>query len=245
MNVKRMTGSGGVVAAAVLTLAACSDTPTTPKLDDATLLNAAAVVADATVEDVALATSGIRFSHGKVSGERNVTFYDAAGVAQNAYDAQTTASAHFEIDVAADVARGPWAASVTRTRDLTVSGLAGDETTRTFDGSGSESISRSRTLDDASTATYDMSGVFTYAGVVVPVPGSEPRWPLSGTIHRTMDVVVVNGPKGDSSRTVDVTVTFDGDSTATAVINGETVEIDLSTRKGRFPIHVGRFGRGG
>jgi hypothetical protein len=40
-----------------------------------------------------------------------------------------------------------------------------------------------------------------------------------------------------------MTITFDGDETAVAVVNGETVEIDLSAREGRRPFR-GRFGGG-
>jgi hypothetical protein len=180
---------------------------------------------------------------GDLSGTRQVTFYDADGNEQDAYDAVTTASIHFLLDVAGSVTRDTWTASVERHRDMTVSGLADEETTRTFNGSGDETVSGSRMLEDGTQASRDMAGSFTYEDVVVPVPGSDPRWPLSGSIHRTLEVNVVNGPNGDVGRTLDVTVTFDGTSTATAVINGETVEIDLTTRPGHFPIRRGRFGR--
>ena len=278
MNTRRMIGGGAVLALAALGVAGCADSTTAPQLDDALLLNAAAVVADATVEDVALATTGFTFGPatvsangmggggmnggmnggmgpgepgghrgigGALSGTREVTFYDAAGIEQTAYDALTTASIHFVLDLAGDVTRGPWAASIERTRDMTVTGLENEETARTFNGSGSESVSRSRTLDDGSVVSHDMSGSFTYTDVVVPIPGSDPKWPLSGTIHRTMTVSVVGGLNGDFTKDVDVTVTFNGTSTATALIDGETVEIDLATRQGHFPIHAGRFGRGG
>jgi hypothetical protein len=87
-----------------------------------------------------------------------------------------------------------------------------------------------------------MVGSFTKTDVVVPVPGSESPWPLSGTIHRTMTVTVTGGVNGDFTRDVDVTITFDGDETANAVINGESFEIDLSARAGQDPIRQG-FGR--
>jgi len=269
MTTRRMIAGGSLAAMAALVLAGCDDSGTAPQLDDEVLLNAAVVVADATIEDVNLATASFGFGAagapelgerfgggpgmpgghrgigGDLSGTREVSFYDASGAEQDAYDAETTASIHFVLDVAGDVARDTWSASIERTRDMTVSGLEGNETTRTFNGSGTETISRSRTLDDGSEATHDMSGTFTYDDVVVPVPGSETRWPLSGTIHRTLQISVVNGINGDYAKTVDATITFDGDATATAVIDGETVEIDLSTREGRFPIRGGRFGRGG
>lgn len=268
MTTRRMIAGGSVAAMAAFALAACDDSGTAPQLDDELLRNAAVVVADATIEDVNLISAGFGFGAaeapemgdrmgggpgepggrhgigGDFSGTREVTFYDASGAEQDAYDAETTASIHFVLEVAGEVVRDTWSASIERMRDMTVSGLEGAENTRTFNGSGSETVSRSRTLDDGSEATHDMDGTFSYSDVVVPVPGSDSRWPLSGTIHRTLNVSVVNGPNGDYSKTVDVTITFDGDETATAVIDGETVEIDLSTRQGRYPIHRGRFGRG-
>ncbi len=266
MTTRRVIAGGSAAALAALTLAGCGDS-TGPELDPGLLQNAAVMVADATIEDVNLVTSpfgfgalgapamgpeggqgvgelgGRRGIGGSFSGTRTVTFYDASGAEQDGYDRLTTAEIHVLLDLAGDMTRGPWSAGIQRTRDMTVSGLVGEETTRTFNGGGSETVSRSRVLDDGTEATHDMSGTFTYQDVVVPVPGSESRWPLSGTIHRTLEVNVVNGPNGDVSRTLDVTVTFDGDSTATAVIDGETVEIDLSTRWGGFPIRSGRFGR--
>jgi hypothetical protein len=268
MTTRRVIAGGSVAALAALALAGCDDSGTAPQFDDELLLDAAVVVADATIEDVNLASSSFGFAAagapdltggmggpgepggrhgigGNLSGTREVTFYDASGAEQDAYDRETTASIHFVLEVAGEVTRDTWSASVERMRDMTVSGLEGTENVRTFNGSGSETISRSRTLDDGSEVTHDMDGSFTYDDVVVPVPGSDSRWPLSGTIHRTLNVTVVNGPNGDYTKTLDVTVTFDGDETATAVINGETVEIDLSTRDGHFPIRGGRFGRGG
>ena len=269
MTTPRLFTGGSVAAVAALALAGCGDSGTAPQLSDELLLNAAVVVADATIEDVNLVSTGFAFGAvgapelsggmgggpgepggrhgigGDLSGTREVTFYDASGAEQEAYDRDTTASIHFMLELAGEVTRDTWSASIERLRDMTVSGLEGTENTRTFNGSGSETISRSRTLDDGSEATHDMDGTFTYDDVVVPVPGSDSRWPLSGTIHRTLNVTVVNGPNGDYTKTLDVTITFDGDETATAVINGETVEIDLSTREGHFPIRRGRFGRGG
>ena len=74
------------------------------------------------------------------------------------------------------------------------------------------------------------------AGIVVPVPGSDSRWPLSGTITRSM-TVVRSGPNGESTRAVEVVVTFNGTSMVSAVVNGEAIDIDLSARDGRSPLH--------
>ena len=259
----------GAAAVAVVALGACQHDSTGPSGDDALLLNAAVVSADATLEDVTLATTPFGFGPGGISaqgmgpgepkgppgggmgiggalsGTRDRTFYDADGNVQAAYDSLTTASIHVVLDLSGDVDRNGWSASVERTRDMTVTGLEGVETTRTFNGTGTEAISRSRTDSTGAASTFDMTGSFTIENLVVPVPGSDPRWPLSGTITRHMTVTVVNGINGDETRDVTAVITFDGTSTATAVINGETVEIDLTTRPGNFPIRGGRFGRGG
>jgi hypothetical protein len=258
----------GAAAMAVVALGACKDSAG-PAVDDNLLLNAAVVAADATLEDVTLTTTPFGFGQqgvsvqgmgmgehmglpggawgigGSRSGTREVTFYDADGNEQDHYDPLTTASIHVVFEVSGEVTRDTWSASVDRTRDMTISGLEGQETTRTFNGSGEETVSRSRTTSDGAERSFDMSGSFSIEDLVVPVPGSENRWPLSGTITRDLTVTVVNGPNGDETKTVRVVVTFDGTSTATAVINGETTQIDLTTKSGRFPFHGGRFGRGG
>lgn len=256
MNVRDLRTVAAAVAA-VAALSACGDETGPDAVDDALLADMAVVAADAALEDVALMTGPFGFGPGtlgavagafhhgppgggmgiggELSGTRSVTFYDAAGAEQAAYDAETTASIHFVMELAGAVDRGRWSAEVDRTRDETVSGLAGQETTRTFNGTGTEAVSRSRHLADGVERSYEMEGTFTKTDVVVPVPGSDPRWPLSGTIRRTLSVVVT-GPAGNVTRTVDVTITFDGDETAAGVINGQPFEVDLSTRPGGFPL---------
>ncbi len=266
----------GVALVAILALGACAEDGTGPDLlDQALTLNAALVAADATLEDVTLARTPFSFGPaaasamgpgggmgrgggpagrpggdmgigGALTGTRSVTFYDAAGHVQAAYDSLTTASIRLILDIEGEVGRGGWSGSVSRTRDMTVTGLAGVETTRTFNGTGTESVERSRTLDDGSEATFDIEGSFVHANLVVPAPGAEKKYPLSGKITRTMSVTVVNGPKGDVTHSVTVVITFDGDNTATAVVNGETVEIDLDARPGAFPLRGGfSFGKHG
>ncbi len=260
----RKRNAFGMAVAATLALGACAEKGTGPELlDPALTLNAAIVAADATLEDITLARAPFAFVHGglglgpggglgpagrpggamgiggALSGTRSVTFYDAAGNVQNAYDSLTTASIHVVVDIAGEVARGVWTGTVKRTRDMTVTGLAGAETTRTFNGIGTEDVQRSRTLYDGTESTYDMEGSFTQKDVVVPVPGSASKYPLSGTVTRKMKVKVVNGPNGDVDQDVTVVVTFDGDNTATAVVNGETYQIDLDARPGVFPLGGG------
>jgi len=270
----RKTKTLGLGLAAALALTACSESTAPSALDELVTLNAALFAADATLEDLGLARGPFGFEHGiafgmgpggmmgrggpagppggekgiggSLTGTRSATFYDKDGKEQAAYDSLTTARIHYVLDVSGDVARAGWTGSVARTRDMTVSGLLGVETTRTFNGKGSETVKRSRTLEDGTKTSFDMQGSFTQENFVVPVPGSDKKYPLSGKITRMLAVTVVNGPKGDETRKVTVVITFDGDNTATAVIDGETHEIDLDARPGAFPFKdgFGGFGRG-
>jgi hypothetical protein len=94
---------------------------------------------------------------------------------------------------------------------------------------------RSGVLEDGTARSHSAAGAFTFVDVVVPIPGSEDRWPISGTISRTM-TMTRTGPDGSESREVEVDISFDGTSIATAVVNGESMEIDLAARDGQHPM---------
>ncbi len=162
---------------------------------------------------------------------RTVTFMADGGATQDSYDSLLTASIHVVAAVSGDVTRGPWSATVARNRDLTISGLLGTETTRTVNGTGSESVSRARVTVAGNTRSYDIIGASTVTNVVVPVraEGVDP-WPLSGTITRTYTVTRTdaNGSGGTVTRTV--VITFNGSSTPTAMVNGEPFTLNLSSR---------------
>jgi hypothetical protein len=150
------------------------------------------------------------------------------------------------VDVSGEVEREFWSASVERHRELTITGLLGEETTRTFNGGGTETVTRSRHSDELGTRTYAMTGTIAYDNLVVPVPGSDAQWPLSGTITRQVVVTITNGPNGDETIERTVVITFNGTQYATISVNGEVAELDLATRHGRFPGSMhGRMRRGG
>jgi len=162
---------------------------------------------------------------------RTVVFMDGGGATQSAYDAALTASIHVTASVTGDVTRGPWSATVTRNRDFTITGLAGTETTRTVNGTGSESLSRSRVTEGNETRSYTLAGTSVVANVVVPVraEGVDP-WPLSGTITRTYTVTRTSGPNAGQTMTRTVVVTFNGTATPTATVNGTSFTLDLAHR---------------
>ena len=78
-------------------------------------------------------------------------------------------------------------------------------------------------------------GTVQYEDVVVPIPGSDPRWPLSGTIRRTF-TVTRTGPDGSITRSMEVVITFDGSEIAVAFVDGVERLIDLAASDGVNPI---------
>jgi hypothetical protein len=232
-----------------LAVAACNDTMAP---DEADLFNAdvAVVAADGAMDGVRLMSDPNMHRGGPFDRTRTVTFYDAAGAVQAAYDSLTTASMKIKVDVTGEAEREKWSASVERHSEMTVSGLLGKETTRTFNGSGTEKVLRSRHSDEFGTRTYEITGEFAYNNVVAPVPGSATPWPLSGTITRHMVVKITNGRNGDETKERTVIITFNGTQFPTISVNGEVSELDLATRPGKFfgPLFLKmrmRNGRGG
>jgi hypothetical protein len=160
---------------------------------------------------------------------RTITLLDASGATQSAYDSVTTASIHIVADIAGDATHGPWSATVARHRDLTVTGLAGAETSRTVNGTGNETVSRSRVTRNDSTRSYDIAGNSTITDVVMPVRSGDGGngWPTSGTITRTMTITLTSGQNAGKTVTRTVTITFNGTSSATASVDGSSFTIDL------------------
>lgn len=163
--------------------------------------------------------------------ERTVTFRDAGGAAQTAYDALTTASIDVVASIDGDVTRGPWSAEIHRTRTFTVTGLAGTETTRTVNGTGTDDVSRSRHAGNSPTRSYDLVGTSAAVNVVIPVRGEGvPPWPLSGTVTRIFTIT----PTGDNAGppvTKTIVITFNGTANVIGTINGEEFTINLAARR--------------
>jgi hypothetical protein len=117
---------------------------------------------------------------------------------------------------------------------MTVSGLEGMETTRTMNGSGSETITRSRHSDERGLRTREISGNRTFQDVVHAVPHAENPWPLSGTITRNMTVTVTT-EQGTRTHTREVVITFNGTQYPEMTINGEPFEVDLGAQDHERP----------
>ena len=256
----------GLAVLSVITLTACSEITDLPgpegtglPLGSVLTLDVAMFSADALIEDVAelqLDFSGViggayaasaapveATSRPLLERVRDVTYYDTDGNEQDAYDGITTASVHIVSEISGERTRGHWSSSVSRTRAITVTGLAGTEVVRTANGIGSSTLSRSYHSDEKGDRSYEMSGTSVITDVVRPVPQDNPfvpreehLYPVSGTITRDVTVVIINGRNGDETRTKHVVITFNGTQFVTMTVDGEPIEVDLSARRGRDPL---------
>lgn len=243
MNTRTRNGLIALAAVGATTLAGCSgDDPTgTTPLDQQINADLAMVAADGTIEDVQAlrdAQHGGYFMDGR-SGSRTVQFFDGAGVEQDVYDEFTTDSIYMTMEMSREIERDGWSASVSRTREMTVTGLEGVETTRTVNGTGSESITRSRHSDSEGLREREMTGSRTMEDVVHTVPFEDNPYPLSGTITRVMTVTVTTDA-GTRTHTRTVVITFNGTQYPEMTIDGEPYEVDLEARERDRPFREGR-----
>jgi hypothetical protein len=147
-------------------------------------------------------------------------FLDAGNAPQSAFDSLTTASIHFTAKLSGTTT-GPLHSKVDDQHDLTVSGLAGVETSRTWNGTGV-----SDHQDSLGHVVIDTHVTTTVTNVVLPVHRAINAYPLSGTIATH---TVVSGGLMPIDQTA--SLTFDGTRFATLTINGVTYKLDL----GRIP----------
>jgi hypothetical protein len=152
---------------------------------------------------------------GGVTRTRQYQFRDAGGTAQAAFDDTLTATVEIQSSVTGTTRRHGHTRTVDDHRDLTVTGLAGVETTRTWNGTGSSSHS-----DSSGAGLRTVQSNTTVADVIIPAPFRRDSWPLSGTI--TTHLVTSGG--------VDVTsvLTFNGTRYASLTVNGVTSTVDLA-----------------
>ena len=170
-------------------------------------------------------------TQGGVTIERSYAFWDAANAVQQAYDALSTAKANIQSSLTGSRTGLGWEASIERHRDMTATGLAGAETQRTWNGTGSSSISRSRHREGGPERSYDLECTLTVANVVVPVPHGEDGWPLSGTITRQCTVTFVGGRRDGQTVTRTVVVTFNGTQQVTLTVGDKVFDLDLRLRR--------------
>ncbi len=238
----KLTRTGGLALLTTIALAACNDAAA-PSAEDLALNEAVAeVAADAAIEDVkqrffALpAEPALGASYDAAAPPRDfsrtVTFYDVGGVIMDAYNAETTASINIVVEASGDVEREGWTATVTRSRDLTVSGLEGPETSRTWDGTGSGTVTGSQHSDEHGDRSYDMASSVVIDAVARDLPRDLNPWPMSGTITRIVTVTITTAD-GVVTRGRTVELTFDGTQYAVMMIEGDDTvyEVDLDARE--------------
>ena len=243
----------------VVGVAACDDATSIERLKDVVVVDAAMLAADATIEEARMFIDPFLFSFppslasdsparpstgaaGRTwSRTKTVTFFDSDGAEQDAYDALVTEEVHVETSSTKLVERERFRAETQRARSMVASGLAGEEVTRTWNGTSTSHTSKSGVLEDGSERSHTMDGSAVYNDVVVPIRGTEPRYPLSGTIERSMVAVRTNSD-GATTKEVDIVITFDGTQFAQAVVNGEEIEIDLAAKDRRKPFRKKKGG---
>jgi hypothetical protein len=244
-----------LLAVAVAFAAACSDDPTGPGDDVSaeTRTDVAAATGEAIATDVEAMSrteasgsaslfafagnpsASCTFSvgsflctntFGPFEGEATVTFRDDDGAAQDDFDDDATASIEIETDITADIDRPNFELQFARTGDFAVTGLAGAEASRTWNGSATMSVSGSLFAADRS---YTMSSSTSFSAVVVPTSGAEPRWPTSGSVTTQVNWSATAGPDAGESGNLTATVQFNGTSQVPLTVGGTTYTLDLQT----------------
>lgn len=235
----------GLTLALGLATGACDDGATDPSAtDDAALLaDVAMVAADGMFQDLAhMQSPGIWGGFGAAPGAegieiqgstsftRTVTFFP-----ENSYDPLTTTHMEIVSDLTRQVTHTFWSADIARHREMTVSGLEGEETQRTWNGTATGDVFRSRHPEGGSERTYDMDSQATITDVVRGVPRAENPYPLSGTITREIHLVLTKDGETEE-RHITTVITFDGDQYVTLDVDGTEYEVNLAERgvKGRF-----------
>jgi hypothetical protein len=251
---KQLLRTGAIALTAAL--AACGSDPTSTAITPITnaIVNAdvASVATDVTSQKIEVMRGpggmwgfGLRADPGKfectgaarenLTVTRSCVFKDAAGATQTAYDAQTTATATVTTAIKGSTERGHFSATIDRTGTFTASGLAGANTSVTWNGSSAGTSTRVREKDedgddDAKARQYDVTHSATWTNVVVPSPRTENSWPTSGTVKHTMVVKITGGPDDGKTTTREIVITFNGTAKPTATLNGEAYELDLANR---------------
>lgn len=165
---------------------------------------------------------------------RSYAFLDQAGVSQTSYSATTTAQANFRSSLSGTITRNRWSGTMSRERDVTLSGLVGDNANVTINGSSATERQRTRFERDAATAgsadrTYDLDASLAITNVVVTAARLPDSWPASGTITRNYSLTRVDVTNGTRTTTRTAVVTFNGTQFVPLVVNGTEFTLDLAT----------------
>jgi hypothetical protein len=166
-----------------------------------------------------------------LSLDRSYAVY-AGGAAQSSYSASATDSINFQTFLTGTLARDARSAWINHTRTMTVSGLAGTETQRTWNGTGVRSDS-SHVTESAIARRSKFQSVDAISNVVFKLPRSANPYPQSGSITHDITVsTTIDRAGGQNTRTATrhVVVTFNGTSTAAMTVGTRSCTVDLVTR---------------
>lgn len=163
---------------------------------------------------------------GTLTVTRTVQFFDAAGTTQQAYDAATTARIDIGVQVNGTASGPQFTSTVQRARALTISGLAGEETQRTWNGTGTSTV-QSTFTGDRGTREHHMVEHDTTTNVVWVVAPTRGAYPASGTMVRNVATTTtfIGERSGTFTATRRVLVTFNG----TAQV---PMQVEAVTRRG-------------
>jgi hypothetical protein len=225
--------------AASLVVTACADDPSAPEDVGALATDVAMVAADQTMHAVG-GLHGLPGDGRDWMGDfaRSVTYFDAEGNEQDAFDPLATDVIAIVVDISREASRDGWEAAFEHHKELEISGLAGEETSRTWNGTGETVVSRSHHSDGDGDRAYELTSSTLLEDVVVGVPRAEFPWPLSGAMTHMIEATRL-GPDGEETRSWIVTVTFNGTRYPELTVGGDAFELDLGARDGDRPIRRG------
>jgi hypothetical protein len=167
---------------------------------------------------------------------RSAQYKDAGGVIQTAFDNLLTNSINTRISVSGTVTRRDGDVStVQHQSDRTVTGLAQGSIERTVNGTSSGTESTTGT-DSTGAFTAVRTAGDTVQGVVIPVSNGVPSDPVTGSVIRSMSIVVTYAGASPTTSARRETITYDGSDTAKLTITHDGV-----TRSCTLPLPRGRI----
>lgn len=152
--------------------------------------------------------------------------YDAAGKAQSAADAATTASVRTVVDTRGTTTVPPTngtsgTVSIADHSDMTMSGLL--TSTHTLNGNGTSHYDLSLSGSTPIHAVIDMTSETKSLVIPTSTDANTPAWPTSGTITTDSKTVANIAALGSITTTSHTVITFNGTSTATIVFTNSTI----------------------
>lgn len=174
--------------------------------------------------------------HDGLTITRSAAFTTTGGTVQTAFDSLTTNSINTRITVMGTRTRHDGATSqVEHQSDRTVSGLAPGSVQRSVNGtsSGQETTTGS---DSTGSYTAVRTAGDTIQTVVIPVTDGRPSFPVSGSVIRSMKIVVTYANTAPTTSARREVISYDGTTTAKIVITQ-----DGTTKNCTLPLPHGRI----